>query len=178
MKAKFKILIVLFTLSSMGYPFNSSAQKANSLSISEGGGSYKTGIGLRGGWVSGLTLKHFVSSNVAVEGIIGSRWRGFNLTGLYELHKRNALGISRLSWEYGIGGRLGFYDGKYYRTWKDNKYYNDRQYTVVSIVALLGLEYHFNEIPFTLGADIMPYFDLVGRGDGFIDGSVSLRYTF
>ena len=94
------------------------------------------------------------------------------------MHKRNALGVSRLSWEYGAGARIGFYDGRYYRQWKDNYYYYDRNYTVVSVVGILGMEYKFGEIPFTVGLDLMPYFDFIGRGDSFIDGSASLRYVF
>ena len=179
MKFEVNKLVILFVLIFIGLANVTTAQRSNTMSVSdEGVSSYSTGIGLRGGWASGITIKHFISSNVALEGIIGTRWRGFNFTGLYELHKRNALGIARLSWEYGLGGRVGFYDGKYYREWKDKKYYNDRSYTVVSVVGLLGLEYKFGEIPFTLGVDIMPYFDFIGRGDGFIDGSVSFRYIF
>ena len=44
---------------------------------------YNTGIGLRGGLSNGLTIKHFISSNTALEGIISTRWRGLELTGLY-----------------------------------------------------------------------------------------------
>jgi len=49
---------------------------------------YKTGIGLRGGFASGITIKHFVSSKAAFEAIIASRWRGLEVTGLYEIHGR------------------------------------------------------------------------------------------
>lgn len=140
--------------------------------------AYSTGIGLRGGFTSGLSVKHFVSDKAAVEGIIGSRWHGFSLTGLYELHTRNALKVSSLSWEYGIGARVGFYDGRYYRGWKDKVYYDDRNYTAVSIVGIFGLEYQFHEIPFTVGLDIMPYADITGRSDSWIDGSLSFRYIF
>lgn len=177
---KIKALALLLAVVFLGLSNNLTAQmSANSKSnMAKGGNSYSTGIGLRGGFASGVSIKHFVASNAALEGILGSRWRGLNLTGIYELHKRNALGVARLSWEYGIGGRVGFYDGRYYREWKDKKYYANRSYTVVSAVGLFGLEYQFGEVPFTLGVDIMPYFDFIGRGDGFMDGSVSFRYTF
>jgi hypothetical protein len=166
-----KIFTLVMSIVLTGFSLTISAQES-------GSSSYKTGIGIRGGLTSGLTIKHFISSNAALEGIIGSRWRGLNIAGIYELHKRNALGVSRLSWEYGLGGRVGFYDGKYYREW-DNKYYDqNRSYTTVSIIGMLGLEYFFNEIPFTVGLDIMPYFGFIGRGNSFIDGSVSFRYVF
>jgi len=43
---------------------------------------YNTGIGLRGGWGTGLTIKHFLNGKAAVEGILDSRWHGFSVTGL------------------------------------------------------------------------------------------------
>jgi len=153
-------------------------KKTSSSSKTGGSFGYGTGIGVRGGWTSGLTVKHFISSNAAIEGIVGSRWRGFSITGLYELHKTPALGFSRLAWEYGGGGRIGFYSGRYYREWDDDHYYYDRNYIVISLVGIFGLEYQFGEIPFTASLDIMPYFDLIGRGGDFIDGSMSFRYTF
>lgn len=141
--------------------------------------AYSTGIGLRGGVSSGLSIKHFVSGNAAAEFIIGSRWRGLSITGIYEIHKDNALGISGLVWEYGIGAHVGFYDGYNYG-WKyqNDPYYRNRSVTAVGVVGILGLEYRFREIPFTIGADIIPYFDFNNGGNGFVDGSAAIRYVF
>lgn len=171
MTIKNNILVLVAAITICGTSLTATAQDSPA--------TYNTGIGLRGGFTSGLSIKHFVSSNAAVEIVLGSRWHGLNVTGLYELHKRNALGINRLSWEYGLGARVGFYNGAYYREWNDDKYYKDRNYTAVSIVGLLGLEYAFGEIPFTIGLDIMPYFDVYHRGyNDYIDASVSFRYAF
>ena len=139
--------------------------------------TYKTGIGLRGGFTSGLSIKHFVKSNAAIEGVIGTRYHGLSITGLYEWHSPNALAAPRLSWEYGFGLRAGFYNGRYYRE-HNNYYYADKDYTVVSLVGILGLEYHFKEVPISLGFDVLPYFDLNSRGDDYFDGSLAIRYTF
>lgn len=143
---------------------------------SEGGSAYTTGIGFRGGWTSGITVKHFIGSTAAVEGILGSRYRGFSLTGLYELHKSSAFKVPDLTWEYGIGGRMGFYNNDYYYHHNHNHYYDDDRVMTLGVVGILGLEYMFHEIPFTVSLDIMPYFDFIGRGDDFIDGSISVRY--
>lgn len=139
---------------------------------------YSTGIGLRGGWTSGLSVKHFIKSNAALEGILGSRWHGISFTGLYEINKANALDVPGLSWEYGGGIRIGAYSGKYYPNYEDGHYYDDRNYTAFSLVGIFGLEYHFHEIPFTLGFDLMPYIDIVGRSGSYLDGSLSFRYAF
>src|SRR5690606_36147238 len=69
---------------------------------------YNTGIGLRGGFSQGLTVKHFVSDKAALEGILHTRWSGLMVTGLYEIHNdiANAPG---LRWYYGGGAHIGFW---------------------------------------------------------------------
>jgi hypothetical protein len=136
---------------------------------------YNTGIGLRGGFANGLTLKHFVSEKAAFEGIISSRWRGIEFTGLYEIHNR-AFNTERLKWFFGFGGHVGFYDGKY-----TNKFwgYPGERYTVVGIDGILGLEYSFVEIPFNISVDWKPAFNFVGYTGFWADGgAVSIRYIF
>jgi hypothetical protein len=140
---------------------------------------YNTGIGLRGGLANGLTIKHFISSNVALEGIISSRWRGLELTGLYEIHNR-AFQVDRLNWYYGLGAHVGFWDGDYTykygpRTWGEP----GRSYTVVGIDFILGLEYNFSEIPFNISIDWKPAYNFVGYSGFWADGgAISIRYIF
>ena len=133
---------------------------------------YNTGIGLRGGLASGLTVKHFLGENSAVEGIFDSRWHGISLTGLYEIHNQ-AFNTARLNWYYGAGGHIGFWDGKY------NTSFNTGTNTIIGIDGILGLEYNFREIPINLSVDWKPAFNLVGNtnfwGDG---GALSIRYIF
>lgn len=134
---------------------------------------YNTGIGVRGGFANGLTIKHFIGSNVALEGIIASRWRGLELTGLFEIHNV-AFKAERLKWYYGFGGHVGFWDGKYTH-WGEP----ENTYTVIGVDGILGLEYSFNEIPFNISIDWKPAFNIVGYsgfwGDG---GAISFRYIF
>lgn len=136
---------------------------------------YNTGIGVRGGYANGLTIKHFISSNTALEGILASRWKGFQLTGLYEIHNR-AFNTERLNWYYGFGAHVGFWDGD-----DTNDYWGDpgKSYTVIGIDGIIGLEYNFSEIPFNLSVDWKPAFNLSGHsgfwGDG---GALSFRYIF
>ncbi|HKJ41071.1 MAG TPA: hypothetical protein VKA27_03210, partial [Sunxiuqinia sp.] len=104
--------------------------------------AYETGIGLRGGFSNGLTVKHFISETNALEGILSTRWRGFNVTGLYEVHQ-SPFAVEELSWYYGGGGHIGFWDGSYASWAHDNS-----SYTVIGIDGILGLEYSFAEVPF------------------------------
>ena len=69
---------------------------------------YNTGIGLRAGFYNGLTVKHFISQKIALEGLLSSRWRGFEITGLYEIHNQ-AFNTDRLNWYIGFGGHVGFW---------------------------------------------------------------------
>ena len=133
---------------------------------------YNTGIGLRGGLSNGLTIKHFIKSNTAVEGILTSRWGGFNITGLYELHQQ-AFGEPRLNFYYGIGGHIG--------SWDDDKVdptITGTQ-TVIGIDGILGLEYSFAEVPFNISLDWKPAFNLVGYNNFLGDElALSIRFTF
>lgn len=159
---------------------------SNSLTPS-GDFGYTTAIGLRGGLTSGFSIKHFISSNAALEGVIGTQWGGISITGMYELHKGNAFDVSELTWVYGGGARVGFYRHRYlynnYGNCNDpnnpkcnNYYYPNTVFTAIGIVGIGGLEYKFNEVPFTVSLDLMPYFYFNYWGRGFIDGSISARY--
>lgn len=145
-----------------------------SFSISYAQKSYNTGLGLRGGFTNGITLKHFVSNNAAVEGILSTRWRGFNITGLYEINKV-AFDTPGLYWFYGVGGHIGFwgdYDG--------NPWFEDNDsHTVIGIDGILGMEYVFAEIPFSIGIDWKPAINVIGHSGLWADGgALSIRYIW
>jgi hypothetical protein len=134
---------------------------------------YNTGIGLRGGFANGLTVKHFIGKKAALEGIIASRWRGLELTGLYEIHNR-AFQTDRLNWYVGFGGHIGFWNGNYAK-WGTA----GTAYTVVGIDGILGLEYNFLEVPFNISIDWKPAFNLYGYSGFWADGgAISIRYIF
>lgn len=138
-----------------------------------GAQDYNTGIGLRGGLYNGLTIKHFIGDRSAVEGLLSTRWRGFEITGLYEIHNR-AFDIDRLNWYYGAGAHLGFYNG-------DNTTWGDvgTAYTVLGVDGILGLEYNFSEIPINLSIDWKPAFNFIGYSRFFGEGgALSIRYIF
>ncbi len=148
-----------------------------SLSATGFGQDYETAGGVRGGFYNGLTIKKFISEKSAFEGILTSRWVGFNVTGLYELHSMDAFDVDRLNWYYGIGGHLGYYNGSSYSYWNSSTVTGYAM--VLGIDGILGLEYNFEEIPINVSVDWKPAFNLLGYtgflGDG---GALSIRYIF
>jgi len=135
---------------------------------------YNTGIGLRGGLYNGLTIKHFIGSNSAVEGLLSTRWSGFEVTVLYELHKYRAFDVDRLNWYYGLGGHIGFYNGDH-TTWGTL----GTTYTVIGVDGILGLEYNFTELPINISVDWKPAFNFIGYSRFWPDGgALSIRYIF
>jgi len=134
---------------------------------------YNTGIGFRGGLSNGLTIKTFIGEKAALEFLVASRWHGFSLTGLYEIHNQ-AFNTNGLKWYYGVGVHVGFWNGKYVK-WADN----EDSYTVIGFDGILGLEYSFPEIPINISIDWKPELNVSGYsgfwGDG---GAISIRYIF
>ncbi len=164
------------------------AKKATA-TASSGSSGYRTGLGLRAGSPSGVSIKHFFKSQVAVEGIVGSNFnrRGLNLTVLVEKHAP-AFQARGLQWYYGLGGHVSSYSYAYSYDWYYDKkgrrqYYDDRyrdgRFWGLGIDGVLGLEYLFADLPFTLGIDAKPFAELA-RSDAFfgIEGALTLRYAF
>ena len=135
---------------------------------------YNTGIGFRGGPSNGLTVKHFISGNTALEGLLATRWDGLHITGLYEIHA-NAFDTPRLNWYYGFGGHIGFWDGTKNDYWFDNS----DDYTVIGIDGIIGIEYNIEPIPFNISLDWKPGLNIIGHQGFWSDeAALSIRFIF
>ena len=143
-----------------------------------------TGIGIRlGGLNSGLTIRQFVSSNTAFEGLLNFGYRSFVITCLYEKHFPIE-GSEGLAWFIGGGAHLGFfrYGGTYYAYKRNgNIYYVDQvnnNHTVGGLDAILGLNYKIKNAPIDLSLDIKPFVDFFEFPTGYFDGGFSFRFIF
>lgn len=154
---KLAIIIIL----NLGFAFYASAQ------------DYTTGVGFRGGFFKGLSVKHFIDSDIAIEGLLTSRWEGLGITGLYEIHK--PLGnVDHLVWYYGAGAHIGFWSGDKV-DWADD----NESYTVIGADVILGVEYNFQEIPINISLDWKPAVNIIGHVGLWTDGAAfSIRYIF
>ncbi len=127
--------------------------------------SYKNAIGVRLGSTvpaikSGITYKHFLANNNAIEGIL-SFGDGVGIGGLYEIHK--PLATENLQWLIGFGGYVGITSG-------DSK---------VGAAGIIGLDYKFSNIPLNLTVDWKPELNIISKV-GFEASGVgfSARFTF
>jgi hypothetical protein len=133
---------------------------------------YKNGIGISAGYSAGVTFKHFNSEKVALEGLFTTRWAGFGLTGLYEVHNQT-FDVERLKWYYGGGVHIGFYNGDHV-PWGEP----GTGYTVVGIDGIIGIEYTFKEAPINLGINWKPVLDLTGNPGLWSEGALTVRFVF
>jgi hypothetical protein len=127
------------------------------------GSSYKTAIGVKF-YPTGVTLKTFVKSNAAFEGI-GYFWdKGTRITALYEYHQ-DLTQSGNLKWYIGPGAHVGFYKAEFF----DGG-------TSVGIDGVLGLDYKFPGIPINVSLDWQPSYEF-GDYAGFSGnwGGVGLR---
>ncbi len=131
---------------------------------------YETAVGVRFGLSNGVTIRHFMNSSTAVEGIAAFRWRGLVVTGLYEKHK--ALPTEGLGWFYGGGGHIGFWNGDV-NPW----FVEDRSYIVIGVDFIVGLDYTFSSEPINISLDWKPALNLIGyQGLWGGSGGLSVRY--
>lgn len=153
-----KLIIILFSVLLI--------HTAKAQSGSSKGSTYRTALGVKVWDGGGISFKHFVNGNNALE-LIGYFWsRGMRITGLYEIHGPIS-GANGLQWYIGPGAHVGFYNTKY----------GDGSY--IGIDGVLGLDYKFNGAPINISLDWQPSFEF-GDGRGFVGswGGLGIRYTF
>lgn len=134
--------------------------------------SYQTALGLKFYPGAGVTFKHFVKENAAIEAI-GYLWRdGIRLTGLYEFHG-DVNGAPGLKWYVGPGVHVSAWNDR----WRSS-FPQRRGGSSVGIDGVLGLDYKFKGAPINMSIDWQPSFDL--RYSEFAGnwGGLALRYTF
>lgn len=153
---------------------------AGSVSAQSYSRPYKTAIGVRVGGTSGVTLKHFNSNSMAVEGILGTFGNGFSVSALAERHA-NAFDAVGLNWYYGAGGHLAFYNGnRYYRFGGREVPYRDNHDVGIGIDGIIGLEYTLpDDIPVTFSFDFKPFIEVDDDGDFGVapDLAISIRFV-
>lgn len=127
---------------------------------------YDLAIGFRAGSANGLTLKQFISDQVALEGMVLYRKGGARATVLMEAHFPIADDLSII---FGGGGHVGFTSSTFTET----------RYTqfAAGVDLIAGLEYVFPRSPFAISFDLKPSLELISTPQ--ISGNnagVTLKY--
>ncbi|MEB0262354.1 MULTISPECIES: hypothetical protein [unclassified Mucilaginibacter] len=139
---------------------------------------YNTAVGLKfGGYENGLSVKYFMNSTTAIEGIVGIRSHGAVLTGLYELHQP-AFNTPLLKFYYGFGAHAGSVGkGVYKRFGSDDNVYNDN-HILLGADGVLGLEYKLKDSPIAFSLDLNPRLELATGPFFDLAPGLGLKYAF
>ena len=145
---------------------------------------YKTSLGFRGGFTTGLSFKYVIKDGAALEGILSTGWRsfgGYQLTGLYEIHKPAFVknDMKGMYWFYGFGAHLA----TGYQVWHHKTNYTGEwvYYNAFGVDGIFGMEYKIEDVPITLGVDVKPFFEFATTPYapfGFWDMAFTIRYVF
>ena len=116
------------------------------------GGNFGLGIG-GDTYNSGLSLKYYMSSGQALQGVVGFNyrrdWIGLNLDYLFEMPALATGNVVELGWNLGPGAAVGISD-----------------YGVGAAVAgVAGLEFNFNPVPIDLVLEWRPSLNIVPNVD-------------
>lgn len=146
--------------------------------------SESTSIGLRGGGVSGFSIKMLDYDLKAFEIIVGYQNGGARLLGM--IQKFTPIREDRIAGLYiisGIGAHAGYisYDDETYKTVNGVKYYSySKKYSpIIGADLMIGIEYDFESVPFNISLDYKPYMEFFGEKTfkiDFWDIGFSLRY--
>lgn len=140
------LLIFLLTLFSAGSSF---AQDA-----------YERSIGVRGGFLGGVTYKHFLEYAGAIEGIVGYSFQNGRLptlTGLYEHH-------------FFLNYQTNFFAGGGLTLGAKKDVFR------AHAEAIVGIEYLIERFPMSLSLDYKPAYNIFGNAFYFDEFALSVRY--
>lgn len=136
-------------------------------------------IGGRFGSAQGITYRHTLNANHALEAIMSiqsnSDFRRFRVVGLYETYKPLVAG---LNWYYGFGGSVGSYKEK--DKIIDGQRRSFDSHLNLSVDAIVGIEFNIPQSPFQISLDVKPYFDFLNETSIKLLDPVgfSVRYKF
>ena len=147
---------------------------------------YNIGIGARmGKFAVGPELKWFFSRNQNVgldvyagytrEAKSGYFGRAFIIQQLPIMDSRLQIPLDII---IGGGGHVGYFNQDYYRIQEGTPVYYNKGTPVAGISTMVGLEWDSERYPFTIGVEVIPYFNLWNPGPEWLDVALSVRYKF
>jgi hypothetical protein len=148
---------------------------------------YLTAIGATLGFYGrgGTVLQYFApGSQGAADFLITSQYKGFVVTGLYELHSKNHNERIELA-NVGFFGGIGAHGGSVLKTQYGNKKNptvpsSKERIFVAGFDAIIGAEWKLPHVPLLLSVNLKPYIDVnyFKYQPDFFDAAITLRLLF
>ena len=143
---------------------------------------YNQSVGIRGGISSGFEYRVFTDDYNSYKALLSTRNRGLQFHAIKEFHRYDMFSFAeQLVFYYGAGIHVG------YERWdvKDNydnvTWYETRSSVIAGMDGLAGLEYVFYDVPISIGFEVKPYFDLLGKEFfqvDLFDFAFTVKYLF
>lgn len=135
---------------------------------------YKVGLGIKVGSPCAVTVKYMVNNRHALE-FLGTGWLyAGGAAVLYEYHAyfNNA---PSLRWYFGGGGHCAYAAPGRYNPYSD-RHFESNNYA--GLDAVIGLEYVFAKIPFSISLDVLPAMNIEKNVSFWWNAGISFRYVF
>lgn len=140
---------------------------------------YNFAVGLRAGGSAGITVKKISPSSKSFEGIIGFCGDCFSLTALFE-KQPEIVDVNGLSWFYGAGLHISFYQDNINRRWYNSRYNTDEGAIGLGVDGIIGIEYKIPEVPIAFSLDIKPFIEVTTKNSVWfwLDPGFGIKLAF
>ena len=143
---------------------------------------FENAIGIRGGLTAGFEYRFYMDDANSYKFLLGTRDGGVQIHALKEFHQYDLFSFTdRLVLVYGAGLHAGYEQWEKRYIEGNTTWHEDRTAFLVGLDGLVGLEYLFYEVPISLGFEVKPYFDLLGRemfNVQLFDFAFTVKYLF
>lgn len=143
---------------------------------------YDHAIGIRAGQTPGIEYRFYTDDANSYKFLLGTRNDGIQFHAFKEFHKYDLFTFTdQLILFYGVGIHAGYEQWDEYHANNNVQWYEQKSAFLTGMDGLAGLEYMFYEVPISLGIELKPYFDVLGR-DNFRfqpwDFAFTVKYLF
>lgn len=143
---------------------------------------FDNAFGIRAGQTPGIEYRFYTNDANSYKFLLGTRDDGLQFHAFKEFHKYDLFTFTdQLIFFYGVGIHVGYEQWDKHYVNGNVQWYEEESAFLTGLDGLVGLEYLFYEVPISLGLEVKPYFDILGR-DAFrfepFDFAFTIKYLF
>lgn len=143
---------------------------------------FNQAIGIRGGLSSGFEYRIYTDDAHSYKFLLSTRDNGIQVHAFKEFHQWDMFSFTeQLVFFYGAGIHAGYKNWDEIHYQNNASWYNSRTALIAGLDGLVGLEYVFYEAPVSIGFEVKPYFDILGReffDIELFDFAFTVKYLF